>query len=245
MLLAAGLAASCAPYSPPPSGGHFGTLGPGASLPSDSACASRVRNVPENRSTNKPYNDRRGTQKHLTSPYPLFSRVDGNYTGTTDQILQWVACKWGIDEDIVRAQAAAESWWDQRSIGDFQSDRSACVPGHGIGADGHPGQCPASVGLLAITYRYFGNAFNEAINSTAHNADYMYAWWRSCYEGDITWLNDVERGQQYRAGDVWGCVGAWFAGRWHTPAAEGYISHVKDYKNERIWTKPEFKYYGS
>ena len=42
-----------------------------------------------------------------------YARVTGNFTGTTDQIIQWAACKWGIDEDIVRAQAAKESGWHQ------------------------------------------------------------------------------------------------------------------------------------
>ena len=32
----------------------------------------------------------------------IAARVTGNFTGTTDMILQWAACKWGIDEDIVR-----------------------------------------------------------------------------------------------------------------------------------------------
>ena len=25
-----------------------------------------------------------------------------NYTGTTNQIIQWAACKWGMDEDLLR-----------------------------------------------------------------------------------------------------------------------------------------------
>jgi hypothetical protein len=232
-------------YGPGAKTAHFATTGPGAALPSDAACAAQVRSAAENRPTNTPYNMTRGHQKHLTTPYALFSRVDGNYTGTTDEILQWTACKWGIDEDIVRAQAATESWWDQRSIGDFQSNPSNCVPGHGIGADGHAGQCPASGGLLSITYQYYAAAFPDAMQSTAYNADYMYAWWRSCYDGQVTWLNTVERGSNYAAGDAWGCVGAWFAGRWHTPAAEGYISGVKQYVSERIWAQPQFKYYGN
>ena len=34
-----------------------------------------------------------------------FNLVDGDFAGTTDQLIQWAACKWGIDEDIVRAPA--------------------------------------------------------------------------------------------------------------------------------------------
>ena len=49
---------------------------------------------------------------------PWFDRVTGNFTGTTDEIIQWAACKWGFDEDLIRAQTAKESWWFQSSVGD-------------------------------------------------------------------------------------------------------------------------------
>ena len=47
-----------------------------------------------------------------------FDRVDGDFAGTTDEIIQWAACKWGIDEDIVRAQVIKESYWYMSAIGD-------------------------------------------------------------------------------------------------------------------------------
>ena len=65
--------------------------------------------------------------------------MTGNFTGTTDEIIQWTACKWGIDEDVVRAQAAKETYWFQKNVGDFSADPTRCVPGHPIGADGQPG----------------------------------------------------------------------------------------------------------
>ena len=40
---------------------------------------------------------------------------------------------------------------------------------------------------------------------------------------------------------AWGCVGRWFAGRWHTPPAQQYIRFVKKYLRERIWTKRYFQ----
>ena len=39
------------------------------------------------------------------------ARVTGNFTGTTAEIIQWAACKWGIDEDTMRAAAVQESYW--------------------------------------------------------------------------------------------------------------------------------------
>ena len=141
------------------------------------------------------------------------------------------------------AQAAKESWWDQQNVGDFQSSAAECLPGHPIGADGHAGQCPGSGGLLSIRSSINGSAFPEAMQSTAYNADYSYAFWRACYEGKMTWLNTVERVGTYGAGDVWGCLGVWFSGRWHTAAAEGYITAVKQWDVDRIWTQPDFQHY--
>ena len=49
----------------------------------------------------------------------LAPRINGDFTGTTEEILRWAACKWGIGQDIVFAQAAVESWWRQDNLGDW------------------------------------------------------------------------------------------------------------------------------
>jgi len=248
-LVAVALVAACAPpkaAAPKPpvkTGGaaHFSTLPPRSALPSDATCAGRVRAAAENRPGNNTYNH---TVGHATAPQPPYynyaGRVTGNFTGTTDQLIQWVACKWGVDEDIVRAQVALESWWHQTATGDYTSDASLCAPGHPIGADGHAGQCPESIGLMQVRTQYFRPMINDAVRSSAYNLDAGYATWRSCYEGVETWLNTTDRGRQYAAGDAWGCVGRWFAGRWYTADATGYIGRVQDYLNRRIWTTPDF-----
>ena len=225
----------------PPGTGHLSTLPPGSALPGDQTCASQVRPAPEVRPGNASFNAAAGTQKNLTGPAPTFSRVDGNFTGTTDEVLQWAACKWGIDEDVVRAQAAVESWWNQTNLGDWTSNGAVCAPNHPIGSDpGHPGQCPESVGILQVRYQYWSNGFNQVETSTAYNADYVYAAWRACYEGDDAWLNTVDHVGTYGPGDLWGCIGVWYSGRWHTSAAEGYISAVKSDLASKIWTQPQF-----
>src|SRR6266568_4151530 len=43
----------------------------------------------------------------------LLPRVDGQFTGTTDEIFQWAACKWGLSDDVLRAIAVRESTWYQ------------------------------------------------------------------------------------------------------------------------------------
>jgi hypothetical protein len=59
--------------------------------------------------------------------------------------------------------------------------------------------------------------------------------------GYETWLNTVDRGRAYRVGDAWGCIGRWFAGRWHTPPAQQYIAKVGKYLREKIWTTKNFQ----
>jgi autotransporter family porin len=218
--------------------GRFRTLPVGARLPGDAACAARVRPAGEIRPANRTFN--RTTGRRNQSLPGLYARVTGNFTGTTDEIIQWAACKWGLDEDVVRAQTAKESWWFQRTGGDFTSDPANCAPGHPIGADGRPGECPESVGVQQVRYPYHQWAFPHASYSTAHNLDYALAARRNCFEGHETWLNTVERGREYRAGDLWGCVGAWFSGRWYTAPAVTYINDVQAYFNGRIWTTRDF-----
>jgi autotransporter family porin len=167
--------------------------------------------------------------------------VDGRFTGTTREILRWAACKWGVDEDIVLAQAAVESWWRQDTLGDWTGDASRCAPGRGLGADGKAGQCPESFGILQNRYPYEKSAWPGMANSTAMNADLAYAIWRVCFEGYEGWLNTVERGTQYGPGDAWGCVGRWFSGRWHVAGGDQYVGKVRDYLNQRIWETPNFQ----
>jgi len=49
------------------------------------------------------------------------NQISGNFTGTTTEIIQWAACKWGIDEDTIRADAVQESYWHQNTHGDVCS----------------------------------------------------------------------------------------------------------------------------
>jgi hypothetical protein len=242
-------ATAAPPTATPGSGRYFSTLPPGSALPSDAECAAAIKPRPENKRMNVTYNATRGNQQ-LPSTFfagdprantQIGSRVTGNFTGTTDEILQWAACKWGVDEDMVRAQATIESWWQQTAMGDWTTDPTRCAPGHGIGVDGTPGQCPESWGILQNRDTGGAYAWPSIRNSTAFNADTAYAVWRACYEGYEWWLNDVEKGQNYVAGDAWGCVGRWFSGRWHTQPAQDYIGRVQANLNARVWEQPNFQ----
>ena len=139
------------------------------------------------------------------------------------------------------AQAAKESWWRQTTMGDFGTDATACPPGHGPGADGTAGQCPQSYGILQNRFPFERSSWPGIARSTALNADLAYAIWRSCFEGFEGWLNTVQSGARYGPGDAWGCVGRWFAGRWHTPPADQYTAAVQAYAAQRIWEQPSFQ----
>lgn len=230
---------------------NFGTLPPGAHLPSGAQCAREVRAYPSQEAVpaNQAFNQTagqsigpglfpQGDSPQATLLAPLIS---GNFTGTTEQILEWAACKWGINQNIVFAQAAAESSWQQSHLSDWGTDSARCPPGHGLGADGVPGQCPQSYGILQTKYFLWKAAWPGIAASTAMNVDVAYAIWRSCFNGDEIWLrNSASRTQPYRPGDLWGCVGRWFAGSWYTPAANHYINRVRGLLQQRVWEQPGF-----
>ena len=190
----------------------FRTLPPGSALPSDADCARRVdRNPWEPRPANTEAN-------RTVPPGPVASRswggprtdalqarVTGAFTGTTDEIMQWASCKWGLDTDVVRAQAEQESDWDQSTAGDG-----------GV-----------SLGLLQIKSTYWYGTAPWSARSTAYNVDWTLGKWRACFEGLIV-------GEQAR-GDMWGCVGYHYTGFWLDPLARKYIGWVQRYRGQRDW----------
>lgn len=219
--------------TPVPEGARFQTLPVGADLPTEEECAASVRPAPEIRPANDEYNTTPGTKPHEEIP-----RVTGNFVGTTDEIIQWAACKWGVDEDLVRAQMAAESWWHQSVGGDHTTNQALCHPD--VRTDSET--CPESMGLSQIKFQFHGAAYEDSnvIRSTAYNVDYAYSFWRRCYDGEFGWLNDEERGREYGPGDAVGCLGVWFWGRWYTPEGIEYMNLVQGYLDERIWETQEF-----
>jgi hypothetical protein len=191
---------------------------------SDRAAAARVdRSRWEPRPANRDENRRMPTRGELRyfrrhSDMPYKRRVTGHFRGTTDEILQWAAHKHGIAEDVVRAVAVQESWWRMSAVGD----------------DGD------SFGLMQVRRPYHCCPF-LARGSTAFNVDYWGAIIRSYYDGRATWLNTVERGERYRAGDLWGSVGVWVSGRWRTGPSLEYIRAVRRHRRGRTWRQEYFR----
>ena len=196
---------------------------------SDAAAARLVRRTAwEARPANTADNHRVPTAAQLAAfraqnvadPYKQY--VDGRYRGTTDEIIQWAAAKWGLDPNLLRAVAAVETWWDMSFVG---NDGSA----FGIFQVREPYHCvgPVVCGLFR--------------HDTAFNADYYGSIIRSYFDGRQTWLNTVSgNGAPYRAGELWDSVGYWASGRWQDAHAAWYVSEVKYDLAHRVWAQPYF-----
>lgn len=216
---------------------QFPTLPPGATLPSASVCAAKVKhsgveprpqNAAANQTKGRPGADIDGADADFNGRYA--ARIDGNFAGTTDEIIRWGACKWGFSEDITRARAIQESYWNQSQLGDKTDSAVACA------TISQSAPCWQSYGILQVKGTVHENTYPTAKDSTAYNVDYALAWLRACYEGAFGhWM-----GNGYGAGDEWGCVGAWYSGNWYDSGAEDYIEGVKRHLADRIWMRGEF-----
>lgn len=151
-------------------------------------------------------------------------RVTGQFTGTTDEIIQWAAWKWGIDEDIMRAVAVSESSWNQATEYDYHN---------GV---------PYSFGLMQIKrptgqqYQGWEGTFPLSRASTAFNVDFFGAFLRSGVNGHQTWMRS--RWPNMDAADVWGWAGAWYSGSWYDQGAVNYTNSLKKHVATRRWEQP-------
>jgi hypothetical protein len=155
------------------------------------------------------------------------SQVSGRFTGTTEQIMDWAACKWGLDRDLVRAVAQQESGWDQGTAGDGGR----------------------SFGIMQIRDRADDGSpawggYPDTRDSTALNVDFYGAYLRACLDGDFSdggpWLYGGKTIEQVIADAgfehaLWGCVGSWYSGAWHDAAADRYIDQVRDHLAAADW----------
>jgi len=70
-------------------------------------------------------------------------------------------------------------------------------------------------------------------DSTAFAVDYLGSYLRGCYEGWVKGLHPT-------GGDIWGCVGSWYSGDWHSSAADGYIRRVRNEISNHTWLDAGF-----
>jgi len=206
--------------------------GPGAALPNAIDCVTQVNltPVPEHAQ----WNQDDGSPTHWNSnqpppggvpsyfytyapccselPHSDFAKVDGNYSGSTDDLIRITACKWGIDEDYVRAQAEIESGWHQDCAagnggigcneGGDKNNPAGCTPssitlgavtpitpnGQFCGMKGFGGQTGTnqydSWSLVQNKVYYEWMTWPMMEESTSFGLDYRYAEMRGCVNGD-------------------------------------------------------------
>jgi hypothetical protein len=224
-------------HAPPRPGGYFHTMGAGATLPSGKSCAARIH-----RSAWEPRGDN-ATQNRTVMPQPVHlpdnpafnhawqvkdkPRINGDFHGTTDEIIEWASCKWGLSDDITRARAVKESTWRQGTNGDFEPRSNGhCTPQW----RGDP--CPTSFGILQSRWYYRPGTYPGTKKSTAFMLDSALAETRGCIDG-MMWFGSKSRG------DLWGCVGIWFSGSY----GSGYGAYVADVK-ALVRSKPWLRWPG-
>jgi hypothetical protein len=158
-------------------------------------------------------------------------RVTGRFTGTTDQTFRWAACKWGIDENVLRAVAVQESEWQQSALGDY------------VNGAYH------SFGIMQVRNTANDGApawggYPDTRNKTPLNLDFYAANMRSCLDGDFydggAWLYNGQTIRQVIAANgsdyaLWGCVGSWFSGGWYDADAKRYTALVKQWLAAKTW----------
>jgi hypothetical protein len=228
---------------------------------SDAAAAALVTRRPEIRADNATANSYVPSDSQLAAFHtahnsygeaesyfnPLRRYVTGRSTiahPSTDDLIQWTAHKWGIPEDIVRAQMAVESWWHQSAMGDLthESDPGAfpafSCPGGGP-------RCYESLGLAQDRWRPDGslNPGAEPLRwkSTAFNLDLYGANIRFYYDGYAAQWGAGMTDRGYTAGQDWMSIGAHFEPYpWNNSGQLGYIAKVRSYLAQGIWTTRDF-----
>lgn len=243
---------------PPPAEGYFTTLQPVgyyASLPGDEKAGDEVHHsswepVYDNNLYNytipssltlRPESSSSHAYDPLWNRY-ILGRITGDYSGTTDEIFQWAAVKWGIPDNLLRTIAYMESGWRQSNFGDFINKRSECPPGY------QSLPCPVTFGIVGVKSTSWQGIFPWNRDSTAAAVDVVGGWLRGCYEGWVWWLRAHGNRSHgvYHSGDIWGCVGAWASGNWHDGSAgnprsgQGYISRAKHWDKVKPWLHPGF-----
>jgi hypothetical protein len=191
-----------------PQNRYFQTLPPGALLPTGSQCAAAIPATSETIPSNTPFNMTTVTAAELAefardnysfealNNKKQYARITGDYTGSTDMIMRWVACKYGIDEDVVRGQAWDESWWQQSRRGDRRTSRAQCVQGDFTAlwnatipmVNGNVVTCPKccwtswSAWQTKVYYEWM--TWPMIKDSTSFAAEYRFADTRGCIDGD-------------------------------------------------------------
>jgi hypothetical protein len=231
---------------------------------SDADAAAHVRPAAETRPANAAANAYIPSDRELRAFYgsrddsgppvvqlnPYLARVTGHFEGSTDEIIQWAAWKWGIPEDWLRAQYVRESQWKQSALGDRTYVGVGNVkrypprsrePGSGGNYTGYVWQ---SLGITQVKWRPDGSggAGTEPLRwkSTAFNVDYEAATVRFYYD-DPQGQRSAWGDASYKPGNQWRSIGGWFKPYpWNNPDQQAYVRAVRQILAARTWARPGF-----
>jgi hypothetical protein len=186
--------------------------------------------------------------------HAVLDAVTGYFTGTTDEILQWGAYKWGFDPDLVRASALDESSWHQNTISDIGNGVSLGIMQ--IKSRYHPGTCPQSPRFPPLVdptsvqsiQRYLSTEPScLSYNSTAFAVDYRLAYFRACMNKSITYFFNHEPASGHSryadaGGDelIWGCLGSWYSGYFWDVDSVDYIQRIRRFYANKPWLQAGF-----
>ncbi len=226
---------------------------------SDSAAAALVAPAPENRPANTAANDDMPTASQLQTfrgavdnwgdsilvADPYYKYVTGHYTGTTDEIIQWAAEKWGIPADVLRAQYVQESNWKMSQLGDLATvtpaqylryPPQARVPG--------TDEVYESMGISQVKWTPDGSsgAGTEPMRweSTAFNVDYQAATVRFYFD-DPSNARSAWGDSTYSPGQDWNSIGGWYEPYpWLNSGQMNYIQDVQAQLAAHPWTQSNF-----
>lgn len=273
---------------PPARGGYFRLrpVGAWSALPGDASCAGQVHYStweprPDNEGPNHVMPDATAVHRAFAArPVSadgtndprwdswLLQRVDGQFTGTTDAIFQWAACKWGLPDDVLRAIAVTESTWYQyevypsgrpvrnRGSGDVTrpSMAGASVYCDGIAKYGRdyqldygPGICPRTFSIMGVmswqapSWGQMPGNQNGTFPFNRQSTAFGVDYLAARLRGCYNgWEYWLKHSGSYTAGDLWGCAGAWYSGGWHSADANRYISRVQSELADFTWLQTDW-----
>jgi len=273
--------------TPPRASGYFAPRDAGSwsRLPDDQECARRVhRSSWEPRPDNAAPNGRMPGPDEVHSALArrprarfgaydprwdtwLLPRVTGHHIGTTDENIQWAACKWGLADNLLRAIAFRESSWFQYET--YPDGR--CVLQHGCGdmiespttasgeycsglsRHGHDYTTDFGAGVCPRTFSIVGvmSWQDPAWGRMAANQNGTFPFNRDSTAFALDYLGAVLRGCQegwmrwlgargahYGPGHLWGCVGVWYTGAWWSVDSHRYVALVRSAERRRPWLDP-------
>ena len=225
----------------------------------DAQAADLVIGMTENRSDNTTANNYKPSRSELSAflkserdkygrfpaqknPYVIY--VTGGFVGTTDEIIQWGAAKWGIPADWVRAQNYHESKWNQSRLGDLTTVSDVTkYPGYSRYSSN---QVYQSLGIAQVKWTYpdanTSGTGTEPLRwkSTAFNVDYQLSQVRFFFDNPKS-LRSAWGDNTYSPCNNWLSLGGVYDPYpWNNSEQQGYVEKVQTLLSDKVWQQPSF-----